>query len=183
MRRWTALASFAALRARTPAPFSSCPSWGFVTPLTATRFRSGSFWQTTCRQRPAGCEGIPACAHTGTPDCGRKEECGEKKKPKIKRGSQAGRFILSQGFYPEYFCHGPLGIYPGTDMWRGDRPLAECGLLVLGTPVGHSEYVRAWATTRAHEERHLLEQLPRLPDLQCAWLLLAMCASPRANHR
>ena len=55
-------------------------------------------------------------------------------------------------------------------------------LLVLGTPVGHSEYVRAWATTRAHKERYLLEQLPRLPDLQCAWLLLAMCASPRANH-
>ena len=31
-------------------------------------------------------------------------------------------------------------------------------------------------------ERELLNQLPRLPDLQCAWLLLAMCASPRANH-
>ena len=30
----------------------------------------------------------------------------------LKRGSQAGRFILSQGFYPECFCHGPLGIYP-----------------------------------------------------------------------
>ena len=55
--------------------------------------------------------------------------------------------------------------------------VAELGTDVWGTPVGHSEYVRAWATTRAHEERHLLEQLPRLPDLQCAWLLLAMCAS------
>ena len=31
-------------------------------------------------------------------------------------------------------------------------------------------------------ERGLLNQWPRLPDLQCAWLLLAMCASPRANH-
>ena len=27
-----------------------------------------------------------------------------------------------------------------------------------------------------------MSHLPRLPDLQCAWLLLAMCASPRANH-
>ena len=36
----------------------------------------------------------------------------------------------------------------GTDVWRGDRPLAECGLLVLGMPVGHPEYVRAGATTR-----------------------------------
>ena len=31
-------------------------------------------------------------------------------------------------------------------------------------------------------ERELLHQLPLLPDLQCAWLVLAMCASPRANH-
>ena len=37
--------------ARTPARFSSCPSWGLVTRLTATRFRSGSFWQATCRQQ------------------------------------------------------------------------------------------------------------------------------------
>ena len=32
------------------------------------------------------------------------------------------------------------------------------------------------------EERKLLEQLPELPDLQCSWLLLSMCASTRANH-
>ena len=37
------------------------------------------------------------------------------------------------------------------------------------------------------EEQLLLDQLPELflissPDLQCAWLLLAECASPRANH-
>ena len=32
------------------------------------------------------------------------------------------------------------------------------------------------------KEDELLRQLPLLPDLQCAWLLLAYCASPRANH-
>ena len=32
------------------------------------------------------------------------------------------------------------------------------------------------------EEQLLLDQLPKLPDLQCARLLLAQCASPRANH-
>ena len=32
------------------------------------------------------------------------------------------------------------------------------------------------------EEQELLDQLPQLPDLQRAWLLLAMCAAPRANH-
>ena len=35
--------------------------------------------------------------------------------------------------------------------------------------------------TREEEER-LLRQLPKLPDLQCSWLLLLLCASPRANH-
>ena len=42
--------------------------------------------------------------------------------------------------------------------------------------------VRAWAVTRLCEEQGLLAQLPRLPDLQGAWLLLALCAAPRANH-
>ena len=32
--------------------------------------------------------------------------------------------------------------------------------------------------------RRLLDELPHLPDLQCAWLLLLLlhCASPCANH-
>ena len=32
------------------------------------------------------------------------------------------------------------------------------------------------------EENRLLNMLPLLPDVQCAWLLLRYCASPRANH-
>ena len=28
----------------------------------------------------------------------------------------------------------------------------------------------------------LLEKVPKLPDAQCAWLVLALCAVPRANH-
>ena len=35
---------------------------------------------------------------------------------------------------------------------------------------------------RLRTEQQLLDQLPKLPDLQCAWLLLRLCASPRANH-
>ena len=42
--------------------------------------------------------------------------------------------------------------------------------------------MRAWAKARAQEERVLPDQLFQLPDLQCAWLLLALCAAPRANH-
>ena len=30
--------------------------------------------------------------------------------------------------------------------------------------------------------RRLLQELPLLPDLQCAWLILAMCAAPCADH-
>ncbi|OLP73255.1 hypothetical protein AK812_SmicGene47575 [Symbiodinium microadriaticum] len=46
----------------------------------------------------------------------------------------------------------------------------------------HASVIAPWAESRMLTERELLNQLPRLPDLQCAWLLLAMCASPRANH-
>ena len=48
----------------------------------------------------------------------------------------------------------------------------------IGTP----EYVRAWGAERLETEDALLRQLPKLPDLQCAWLLLSFCAAPRANH-
>ena len=53
---------------------------------------------------------------------------------------------------------------------------------MLGTPLGTREYVAAHATSRVTEERRLLQLLPRLPDLQPAWLILLLCAVPRANH-
>ena len=77
----------------------------------------------------------------------------------------------------------PPGIETlGQDVWQGDKPPHQRGAVVLGSPIGHPEYVRAWAEARLHEEQQLLQQLPQLPDLQCAWLLLTLCASPRANH-
>ena len=63
----------------------------------------------------------------------------------------------------------PAGIPElGAAVWRGDKPPPERGLLILGSPIGHPEFVRAWAAERT--------------DLQCSWLLLSMCASTRANH-
>ena len=77
----------------------------------------------------------------------------------------------------------PPGITElGEDVWCGDKPPAQRGVVVLGTPVGHPDFVQAWTDKRLCEERRLLEELPHLPDLQCAWLLLLFCASPRANH-
>ena len=73
------------------------PIVGPLTRLTATRFRSGSFWQATCHQRPAGCKGIPACADTGTPACGRQKECGTKKKNANRHAPAAYRSFWADG--------------------------------------------------------------------------------------
>ena len=62
-------------------------------------------------------------------------------------------------------------------MCRGDLCPEQCGVVVLGTPTGHQDFVQFWAARRLEEEERLLSQLPKLPDLQCSWLL-----PPRANH-
>ena len=64
----------------------------------------------------------------------------------------------------------------------GEVTRRQRGFVVLGAPIGHPAFIQAWADERLQEERRLLHELPELPDLQCAWLLLALCASPRANH-
>ena len=77
----------------------------------------------------------------------------------------------------------PCGVAElGEEVWRSDRPLPERGFTGLGVPIGHYEYVREWGQRRLRQEQALLDHLPHLPDLQCAWLLLLMCASTRANH-
>ena len=77
----------------------------------------------------------------------------------------------------------PPGISElGADVWCGDKPPSERGFLALGVPIGHEEFVRSCARDRFAEERRLLAQLPLLPDMQCAWLLLLFCAAPRAQH-
>ena len=77
----------------------------------------------------------------------------------------------------------PPGIAElGEGVWRGDLSAEQQGLKILGSPVGSGEFVRAHAAARTAEEKLLLDEIPQLPDLQCAWLLLSMCAEPRANH-
>ena len=41
---------------------------------------------------------------------------------------------------------------------------------------------RASCARERLQEQGLLAELPQLPDLQCAWLLLLFCAAPRAQH-
>ena len=79
----------------------------------------------------------------------------------------------------------PPGIAElGPDVWRGDRPAVENGIVVLGTPLGRPEFVAAHCDQRIAVERELLQWIPRIAfhDLQCAFLLLFYCAVPRANH-
>ena len=65
------------------------------------------------------------------------------------------------------------GLNPEAKVCRGSElPTQKQGMKVLGTPLGHPDFVAAQ-----------LQRIPRVPDLQSAWLLLLHCASPRAKLR
>ena len=72
---------------------------------------------------------------------------------------------------------------PTARVWRGSGvPTEQQGMKILGTPLGHPDYVRRHLGELAEEQRLLLERIPRVKDVQGAWLLLAHCASARANY-
>ena len=77
----------------------------------------------------------------------------------------------------------PLGVdVLGPDVWCGNLPAEQRGFVALGVPMGHPDFVKAQAASRLHAEADLLRKLMQLLDVQCAWLLLAFCAAPRAQH-
>ena len=78
----------------------------------------------------------------------------------------------------------PPGIRDlGPDVWcGGEQPPEECGFLALGTPIGTPAYVQGASADRLRRQADFLRELPHLPDLQAAWLLLTYCAAPRAQH-
>jgi len=67
-------------------------------------------------------------------------------------------------------------------VWRVDAPVAERGLIILGNPVGTAELAWHHAQQPLEREQVLLDWLSKMGDLQCAWLLVALCVTPRANH-
>ena len=55
------------------------------------------------------------------------------------------------------------------------------GIKVLGTPLGHPQFVEAHLNKKIAVREVLLERIPAVPDLQSSWSLLLHCASARAN--
>ena len=66
----------------------------------------------------------------------------------------------------------------------GDHMLPDHqqGIVVLGTPLGHEEFVKSQLRCKLQEHSLLLQRIEAVPDLQCAWLILIFCAAARANY-
>ena len=70
-----------------------------------------------------------------------------------------------------------------TTVWRGSGTvLAEQGIRILGTPLGHEEHVRRHLNHTIDVHTELLQRIPSLPDVQSAWAILLHCANARANY-
>ena len=69
-----------------------------------------------------------------------------------------------------------------TTVRRGSGVVpAEQGIRILGTPLGHEEYVRHHLDRTIQDHHELLQRIPSVPDVQSAWALLLHCANVRAK--
>ena len=73
---------------------------------------------------------------------------------------------------------------PDAIVWRRDAELntEDQGLIILGTPLGHEDFVRSNLAKKSGKHDQLIQKILNVPDLQCAWILLLYCASTRANY-
>ena len=62
--------------------------------------------------------------------------------------------------------------------WKADvnHPSEVKGVVILGTPVGHPDFVQAHLRSKIGSHRFLFERIPSVLDLQAAWLILLFCA-------
>ena len=57
-------------------------------------------------------------------------------------------------------------------VWRGSEvPTTEQGIKVLGTPLGHEDFVNQHLEQTGQKHRKFLRKISTLPDVQSAWLL------------
>ena len=69
-------------------------------------------------------------------------------------------------------------------VWKGSGlPTELQGIKVLGTPLGHPDFVAAHLDRVLSDHRTLLERIPAVQDVQCAWALLLHNACGRANYQ
>ena len=55
------------------------------------------------------------------------------------------------------------------------------GMKILGTPLGHPDFVRASLESKSASHQRFLDRIPLLQDVQASWLLVH-CAAARANY-
>ena len=72
---------------------------------------------------------------------------------------------------------------PTAVVWRGSGlPTQQQGMKVLGTPLGHPEFVKTNLELKSISHQTFLDRIPLLQDVQASWLLLVHCAAARANY-
>ena len=64
----------------------------------------------------------------------------------------------------------------------GEVPTARQGMKVLGTPLGHRDFVRTHLEGTTADHQFLMDRIPLMGDQQSSWLLLVHCAAARANY-
>ena len=63
---------------------------------------------------------------------------------------------------------------PRAVVWRGSGiPTEQQGIKVLGTPLGHDDFVAQHLRTVTRDHHCLLERIPLMQDVQSAWLSTA----------
>ena len=67
-------------------------------------------------------------------------------------------------------------------VWRGSEelPTHRRGMKVFGTPLGHTDFVRAHLEKTTRDHQVFIDRIPHLKD---AWLLVVHCAAARANYQ
>ena len=77
----------------------------------------------------------------------------------------------------------PLGITTlGDGVWKGNEPAVTNGVRLLGAPIGQSEYIENFGTTRVSDFTTLRNNVLKVDAVQYAWLLTYYCVVPRLNH-
>ena len=68
-------------------------------------------------------------------------------------------------------------------VWKAhvNLPSESQDVVILGTPLGHPNFVQAHLRSMIDSHWSLLEMIQAVLDLQAAWLILLFCASARAN--